>query len=328
VTPAPPEIRASADDDLPDILALLRVCLGWADDPRYEALFEWKHRDNPFGVSPAWVAVDGQRIVGLRILMRWEFERRGEIVRAVRAVDTATHPDYRGQGLFTRLTRRAIDELRSEGTSFVFNTPNDQSRPGYLKMGWNIVGRLPIAARPKSWTSGIARMLQARTPADRWSAPTTAGRPATEVLHERDGLARLLSSRGETLQQRTHVTPAYLVWRYASPMLEYRAIVSPDGLERGLALFRVRHRGPAREATMCDLIVPRGDVSAHRELVRQVVSTVDADYVVTIDPRLMAPGGLVRLPRQGPILTSHALTPSGTPPLRAWDLRLGDIELF
>ncbi|MGH8984143.1 MAG: GNAT family N-acetyltransferase, partial [Acidimicrobiia bacterium] len=220
MTPPSLEIRRSADDDLPAVLALLRQCLGWGDDSRYDDLFAWKHRYSPFGASPAWVALDGERIVGLRILMRWQFERAGRVVHAVRAVDTATHPDYRGHGVFTRLTRHALDVLRSEGTGFVFNTPNDQSRPGYLKMGWSVVGRLPIAARPTSLVSGTVRMLRARTPAERWSAPSPAGRPAGDVLGQHDAVERLLASRSETGRLRTRVTPRYLRWRYASPVLE------------------------------------------------------------------------------------------------------------
>ena len=78
------------------------------------------------------------------------------MLRAVRAVDTATDPDYQGRGLFTRLTLQAIDELRAEGVDFVFNTPNDQSRPGYLKMGWQVVGTLPTHVRPTRWRNVAA----------------------------------------------------------------------------------------------------------------------------------------------------------------------------
>jgi GNAT superfamily N-acetyltransferase len=328
VTTTSLEIRRTREGDLPAVLTLLRDSLGWADDARHEELFAWKHHANPFGTSPAWVALDGERIVGLRILMRWEFERAGEILLAVRAVDTATHPDYRGHGVFTRLTRRALDELRSEGTGFVFNTPNDQSRPGYQKMGWRVVGRLPIVARPTSLVGGTVHMLRARAPAERWSATTTAGSPAGDVLDQQDALARLLASRPDTGRLRTRVTPEYLRWRFASPVLEYRAMVAPDGLERGVALFRVRRRGPAREAALCDVIVPGGDGRTHRELVRRVAHVIDAHYLVAVERRLLAPGGLVRLPRQGPILTWRALAQTEMPPRRDWDLRLGDVELF
>ena len=327
MTTTPIEIRRSHEDDLADVLALLRQCLGWADDARYAELFTWKHSANPFGASPAWVALDGDRIVGLRILMRWEFERGGDVVRAVRAVDTATHPDYRGHGVFTRLTRRAVEELQSAGIGFVFNTPNDQSRPGYVNMGWRVVGRLPIAARPTSFVGGV-RMLRARAPAERWSAPAAAGSPAGDVLRQRDALERLLAARPRTDRLRTLVTPEFLAWRYASPLLDYRAMVAPAGLDHGVALFRVRRRGPAREAALCDVIVPGDDNRTRRAIVGSVIRAVDADYVVAIDPRPVTAAGLVRLPRQGPILTWRELMPQAMPPRRAWDLRLGDIELF
>ena len=94
-----------------------------------------------------WVATDGDKIVGLRAFMRWEFVRGGEVLHAVRAVDTATHPDYQGKGLFTAMTMHGLDVIKDDGIDFVFNTPNDKSRPGYLKMGWQEVGKLPVAIR-------------------------------------------------------------------------------------------------------------------------------------------------------------------------------------
>ena len=59
------------------------------------------------------------------------------IHRAVRAVDTITAPEARGRGVFTRFTLAILSNeiTRDDDVSFVFNTPNDQSRPGYLKMG-------------------------------------------------------------------------------------------------------------------------------------------------------------------------------------------------
>ena len=70
------DVRRAGDVDLPEILHLLEASLGWRADAVFATFFDWKHRNNPFGPSPAWVAVDGERIVGLRILMRWDV--RGE----------------------------------------------------------------------------------------------------------------------------------------------------------------------------------------------------------------------------------------------------------
>ncbi|MGZ6956855.1 MAG: GNAT family N-acetyltransferase, partial [Acidimicrobiia bacterium] len=173
--------RRAEESDRAEILELLRRSLGREVDARYEQLFAWKHVENAFGPSPAWVACDGERIAGFRTLMRWEFADGREVRRAVRAVDTATHPDYQGRGIFTGLTLHAIDELRTEGVDFVFNTPNDQSRPGYLKMGWKVVGRLPTLVRPTRWRRA-ASIAKARVPAERWTTPSTAGVAAADAL--------------------------------------------------------------------------------------------------------------------------------------------------
>ena len=149
------DIRPATAADREAIVALLGASLGWGDDDRYRALYAWKHETNPFGPSPAWVVDDGGDVVAVRLFMRWEFCRGGRRLRAVRAVDTATHPSHQGKGLFTALTLHALEACRADGVDFVFNTPNEQSRPGYLKMGWREVGRLPAAmradARPATW---------------------------------------------------------------------------------------------------------------------------------------------------------------------------------
>jgi GNAT superfamily N-acetyltransferase len=320
------DIRRSAPSDLPGILRLLEVSLGWGAEPIFQTFFEWKHRDNAFGESPAWVAVDGDRIVGLRILMRWEFDRRGDAVRAVRAVDTATHPEYQGQGIFSRLTRAALEDLEREGVEFVFNTPNDKSRPGYLKMGWREVGQLPVQVRPLA-IRGIPRILGARTAAERWSETSSAGDPAAALLADRPAINRLLDARGASDRLRTRVSPEYLEWRYGGDLLTYRAVVGSGGLDTGLAIFRVRRRGSAREAALCEVIAAEGDAEAGRELVRRVIKCADADYLLTL--RGAVPSrGLLPLPGQGPMLTWRKLATDQQEPPQAWALGLGDIELF
>jgi Acetyltransferase (GNAT) family. len=317
--------RRADGADRSAILDLLRVALGREVDDRYEALFSWKHVENAFGPSPAWVACDGDRLAGFRTLMRWEFLDGERVVRAVRAVDTATHPDYQGRGIFTKLTLHALDELASEGVDFVFNTPNDQSRPGYLKMGWQIVGQLPTVVRPTRWTR-VARIAKARVPAERWSTPSTAGIDARDALQDDRALSELLDSRGPSVGLATRVTAEFLRWRFGTPLLGYRAIAADGGVGNGLAIFRVRARGSAKEAALVALLTRAGDRRAAAKLVRSVAHAADADYVLALGGPMRSPGGLMRLPKVGPILTWKPVCAT-TPPTR-WDLTLGDIELF
>ena len=245
----------------------------------------------------------------------------------MRAVDTATHPRAQGRGIFSRLTLHALDELEAEGVDFVFNTPNEKSRPGYLKMGWTQVGRLPASVRMASPRSAV-RMARAKVPAARQSTPTDVGRPAAEVLAD-PTLTALLDSAAPDVRLHTRRTPEHLRWRYGFAPLEYRAVTVSQQVTDGVALFRLRRRGAALECALCDVIVPAGDRSAARALLRSVVRTSGADYVIRLGGRPIDRSGFIRLPGQGPILTWRPLGKGGPgAALDDWSLRLGDIEMF
>ncbi len=324
-------VRRYTEQDEPAVLGLLQRSLGWLADEHHTAFFRWKHRDNPFGASPAWVALDGERMVGLRVLLRWEFERDGldrEVVRAARAVDTATDPAYQGRGIFSGLTLHAIDDLTRESLHFIFNTPNDQSRPGYLKMGWQVVGRLPVAARPRSPVA-MARMAGARSAADLWSTPTDVGLDAADALADERALDALLRSQPRAGGLRTRRTPAVIRWRYTGfPPLAYRVLLNGPRLDDGFVVFRLRRRGRALEAVVGDLLVPGADRRAAAALLRSLPRVSGADYAIQLGGEVGARAGYLPLPRQGPILTWRAITETVRPPMSDWSLALGDVELF
>lgn len=321
--PSPIELRSAEPGDRSAILELLAASLQWEVDDAFAELFEWKHERSVFGASPAWIATCDHKVVALRSFLRWRFEHPdGRPRDAVRAVDTATHPDFQGQGLFRRLTLHAVSEMREAGVDFVFNTPNDQSRPGYLSMGWSVVGRVPISARVAGLGSA-ARMRGSRTPAGRWPEETTAGQPADEVLAE-PAVERLMDRLPACRGLRTQRSRSYLRWRYGLRRLGYRVVAAPGGPADGLAVFRVRRRGRALEAALCELLTP---VGGERDLLRAVTREAGADYVIRAGYSMH--GGFVPLVRQGPLLTWRGLTNGNdSPALRDWDLSLGDVELL
>ena len=315
------EVRRAQESDLGEVLALLRDAMHRPDDERFNELFRWKHLNNAFGASPAWVAVDGDRIAAVRYLMRWEFERNGEVLRAVRAVDTATHPDYQGRGLFRKLTMGAIDDAMRDGVDFIFNTPNDQSRPGYLKMGWQMVGVLAVPSRPLS-LPGLVKMAKARVAADHFSLPVTCAEPAAALLGDHSTIVELLKQRPGTTKLRTRLSPEVLRWRYGGELLTYRALATSDGL----AIFRFRQRGPARELAIAVLLSPTE--TGTKRLARAVVRAArgHADYAVAIGAAPLA--SFVPVPKAGPTLVWRSLNDDKFPQLDDWALTLGDIELF
>jgi predicted N-acetyltransferase YhbS len=319
-------VRRMRQADEAEVLGLIEAALGRRPDPRNAAFFSWKHRENAFGESPSWVAMDGDRVVGLRTLMRWEFNTPAGAATAVRAVDTATHPDYQGRGIFSRLTRQAVEALRAEGVDFVFNTPNDKSRPGYLKMGWQPVGQLPTGLRPAG-VAALPRIAAARVPAEMWSVTTDASQPALDVLADDAEVDKLLGATPISRGVVTRRTPAYLRWRYGFEPLAYRALLAGPSAADGMLLFRLRRRGAATELVVGDMLLPDpSDAAAARRLIRSALRASGADYALGL--RMTAATGLFALPGQGPMLTWRSLASDTMPPLADWKLTLGDIELF
>lgn len=322
-----PEIRRATAEDVPAILALLGTALGWVPDAMHRRFFAWKHEENFFGPSAAWVAMDGDRVVAFRSFLRWELEHGDRVVRAVRAVDTATSPDYRRRGLFSRLTVHGLEEMRGEGVDLVFNTPNDQSRPGYLKLGWEVVTpRLAVLFRPRG-PAALVRLARARVPAEKWSQPTSAGVPAPDLLGDGPALERLLATCGPEGALHTRRRAGYLAWRYGFGPLAYRAELAGAGVEDGMVVYRLRRRGPALEAAVCELLVPGGEPQVARSLLRRVLATSGADYAVRLGGAGVPRAGYLPLVGQGPTLVARNVAGGPVPPA-GWRLTLGDVELF
>lgn len=308
------------------MVALLSATMGWSADGDHAGYLDWKHRRGPLGSSFAWLAVDGDRVVGFRAFVRWQFEHEGRLLAAARAVDTATHPHYQGRGIFSTLTLHGLSEMAAEGVSFVFNTPNDRSRPGYLKMGWRTVGRLPVSGRPRSLRACIP-LARARVPAAKWSIPTTVGEPAGDVLAATREVADLLVALPATPGVlRTHRSPAFLAWRYGYAPLCYRAMLLTGSVADGIALFRLRRRGQATEATICDVLVPDADPRRVRRLMAMILRRSRAEVAVHLGPALRT--GSLPLVGQGPTLVWRDVCESSMPGLRQWSLSMGDVELL
>lgn len=316
-------LRAAGPDDAASVLDLVGSVMGWGGDAEAARMWRWKHVDNPSGRSPTWVAEEESgRIVGVRTFLRWRFSSPAGPRSAVRAVDTVTHPDVRGQGLFRRLTLLGLDELAGQGVDFVFNTPNDQSRPGYLSMGWQPVRRLTVSVRPHGVRGALA-MARNRVPAELASLPVDAGRPAADGLDDQT-CAVLGQAPAGVLT--THRDAAHLRWRYAGlPALGYRVIgLSRDPVE-GVAVVRVRQRGRAREATVAELAAPSALEAAR--LIGVVLRQTRADYALALPAAGVGSGGGVPVPRLGPLLVARQISTT-PPPREQWRLSLGDVELF
>ena len=130
---SPAQLHAYAD--------LLNATFGTAKfTPRGLA---WRYRDNPAGQVVGADAWDGERLAAHYVTCPLEARIDGGVARGLLSLNTATHPDYQGRGLFTRLAEAAYGLGADAGCGFVLGVANANSTPGFLrKRGFQHVGRL------------------------------------------------------------------------------------------------------------------------------------------------------------------------------------------
>ena len=314
-------IREAIDTDVPEIVKVLKASLGEADLPLSEEIWKYKHVQNPFGRSIALVAVEDEKIIGVRAFMRWEWKIGETSCHTYRAVDTATHPDHRGKGIFKKLTMKAVEVAKEVGGDFIFNTPNDQSRPGYLKMGWQLSGKIKVGLSP-SWTSF-------------WKLQTGSRDCLISYETSKKELKKLCSdwnlalASGSTLF--TPKSPEYLVWRYEENPLQNYEVFAKKGIYLAAS---VKKRRKVKELRIVECIFEDG--KDHLNQVRKVIRKWSSELgiqVISFSPAVYPGRGPVISGFFGPVLTTRDLNLNvsekpQTYNIKNWSYSLGDLELF
>ncbi len=310
-------IRAPHEEDTAVIIELLQLSLGESKLKKTREIWDFKHNENPFGVSPVFLAEENTILVGVRAFMQWRWQL-GEVVwTSYRAVDTGTHPDFQGRGIFKKLTLHALSYVMQLGDCFVFNTPNDQSRPGYLKMGWQEVAKIKVAILPISVFS-LAYLFYKRK----------YGNSISEF--QLDELCRIYNSN---LQSKnvlfTPKSAAYLKWRYEeNPLQDYIVVSSPDYY---VAMYVKKHRFFNELRVVETISVFDAKIrSSLRRVISQYAFQNGCLLITTSDKELF----FFRIyGSYGPILTFKSLTHSEnftkiSLDINNWSYSLGDLELF
>lgn len=316
-------IRKARPEDIPEIISVLKASLGEADLPLSSEIWNYKHVINPFGESIVLVAEENKKIAGVRAFMRWKWQSGEKIYSAFRAVDTATHPDFQGKGIFKKLTLRAVEMGIESKDHFVFNTPNDKSRPGYLKMGWEQIGNLKVGLQP-AWNS----FYRINRKNFRYTINRIANNPGQQIDKLCTGWNSNLKEREKNFTPKSY---QFLAWRYENnPLQEYEVYSSPDLYLAGY----VKKRKNIKELRISECIF-RQDKKEHK-LIHRIIKEWSSKFgvqVISFSPDLF-PSPMFSLSGNfGPILTIKNLNLkekdlNAKREIKNWNYSIGDLELF
>ena len=319
------EITEARHEDLPEMIALLKISLGEGLIPKSEEYFIWKHEKNPFGKSKILLAKEDGKIVGLRAFMHWSWTSSAETISAVRAVDTATDPAYQGRGIFKKLTLQAAEECKQEGVGLVFNSPNPISMKGYLKMGWQSSGRMPMylglgSIFPRFYNENSAENLALEY----------------DVSKALNQISNNWSLTKNSKNFHTLINKQYLKWRYADcPIVKYGAVIEPN--QFGI-IFRLKRVNQFIELRICELwsAEPESEKKA-RIAYKQLIKRIRPIIVTCGKSPLFGnqknnPLGLLGPFLKGPVTTLKPLVVTDNfynfENFNYWQPSLGTMELF
>lgn len=302
-------IRPAKDEDIPAIVELLRLSLGESLMPKSEAFWRWKHIDNPFGRSNVLLAMENEKLIGVRAFMNWQWRFENKTYNAVRAVDTATHPHHVGQGIFRRLTLQLVEQSRSEGIAFIFNTPNKISMPGYLKMGWQSNGKMKIFARPV-FSIGVKEKD--------FDARYKIGPNKIPFVDEFTWNNSLLSTANSV---------GFFNWRYgANPNVEYYVFSDNESKPSFLTIFRLKPYFGGTEFRICHTLGIVGENKAYKKQLLQVVGESGASLITSACKANIFPAFGLSI---GPVITTRSLSfDHNYLTFNFWKPTLGDLEVF
>lgn len=250
-------VREATPDDDVALAGLFRLVFGF---DRSSTHYRWKFADNPAGAPVIALAEDRGEVVGQYAL--WPVQLRLGLTTAngAQSLDTMTHPDYRGQGMFTVLAEECMRYAMARGIEALYGFPNENSYPGFVrKLDWDCTGLVSMWVRPIN--------IGSHKCVPRWIAPAATAiskvlpygsRPGYELIErmptsfELEPLLSVTRTRREFCS--VERTGAYLSWRFSSDSaMRYRSICATRGGElRAFGVWGTDIR--SGNAMLCELL--------------------------------------------------------------------------
>ena len=110
------------------------------------AYLTWQYVRNPAGPAVGFNAFSGETLAAHYVTLPIRVQLDGRACKGLLSLNTATHPQHQGKGLFTKLADATYQYAASQGYELVVGVANANSTPGFTrKLGFQLVS--PLEAR-------------------------------------------------------------------------------------------------------------------------------------------------------------------------------------
>jgi len=208
--------RPATHEDLGATVELMK--LGFLAARKFSREFlQWQYYDNPTGEPLGCNVVDGERLVGHLMGIPQAVRLHGQPALVTLIMNVATHPDYRGRGLFLELVRRVAAMSAERGHAGVVGVANQQTERAYrTRLGFQNVAGLEAHLELLPQRIDMARALACADYVHRWTDQTLAWRLANPAnpLRLAGGTADTLVAEGAS----------------TNPLIRARSVIPREGL--------------------------------------------------------------------------------------------------
>jgi predicted N-acetyltransferase YhbS len=168
--------RPALHEDLDRTVELMG--LGFPGAHKFSRAFlQWQYYDNPAGAPLGCNIDDGERLIGHLMGIPLNMRLHGASAVVTLIMNVATHPDYRGRGLFLELVRRVAQMSAERGHAGVVGVANQQTERAYrTKLGFQNVAGLDAHVELLAQRIDMTAALAAADFAHRWTDETLAWR--------------------------------------------------------------------------------------------------------------------------------------------------------
>lgn len=120
--------------------------LAFAGDSKLTAEYlSWLYVENPHGRVIGTDAFDGDRLAAHYAIMPRKYVIGERHYSAALSINTATHPEHQGRGLFTKLAEATYSAAADGGVAFVIGAANANSVGGFTrKLGFEGLGQIRL----------------------------------------------------------------------------------------------------------------------------------------------------------------------------------------
>jgi len=248
------------------------------DQEKWMRWWQWMYKENPVGPGRIWMAEDDNKIVAHHPLVFIMLKVGNRIMKASYSIDRMTHPDYRHQGIASKVQRQVLDEAERQGVCISLGTPNEASHAVDMKTGYFDIARKQIVCKPLNWGNAIKLRSSNRLLSEfgaiggsildkifcrRKRAPVIEGLTISRVQFFDERINEFCAKVSNQYEIMVVRNKEYLNWRYvAVPDVSYSIYIAEKGNQiYGYLVLRCMQQEHAKAGVIFDILAESQPIS-------------------------------------------------------------------